>query len=427
MSRLRRTSVPLYFHTLTACALLDSHRSLWSGTDGTIASACVRLDNIDLIGCVGDTAAAKPPYARYVGKFFGNSASAAAAGGSITSMIPGVVYAVHLQHLFLPLIIEIGFGVHIEHDKSEEYLSGLVGGVFVRVNGNGAYRTLLLDSSGFNVAGPAETIIPPEGRPKILSTAEHREVVERFHTACLAHIPQEGPLRVLDESRRHRDHHRWVLQLLKKRVAERGLRCDSINCSGVVSAVMALSRIAFALEHHLMTHRREQRTLQLASATNSLTHTSNRIRSVLLWPHRCRSTLLRNKEKRIQFSSWCRSVPAAPCARRLRGGSSSRRVYKGAVALACDGRLCDLAREVAMEPLTVAGAGLPRRDACTSPVLDRERRHSPTRSTLCGPRQPQPHHRHHRNEQQRFGRAVCRRAPRPRRAALWRALRRTVP
>ncbi|TPP54951.1 hypothetical protein CGC20_23095 [Leishmania donovani] len=326
MSRLRRTSVPLYFHTLTACALLDSHRSLWSGTDGTIASACVRLENIDLIGCVGDTAAAKPPYARYVGKFFGNSASAAAAGGSITSMIPGVVYAVHLQHLFLPLIIEIGFGVHIEHNKSEEYLSGLVGGVFVRVNGNGTYRTLLLDSSGFNVAGPAETIIPPEGRPKILSTAKHREVVERFHTACLAHIPQEGPLRVLDESRRHRDHHRWVLQLLKKRVAERGLRCDSINCSGVVSAVLALSCIAFALEHHLMTHRREQRTLQLASATNSLTHT-------------------------------------------LRGGSSSRRVYKGAVALACDGRLCDLAREVAMEPLTVAGAGLPRRDACTSPAL----------------------------------------------------------
>ncbi|TPP54949.1 hypothetical protein CGC20_23085 [Leishmania donovani] len=41
----------------------------------------------------------------------------------------------------------------------------------------------------------------------------------------------------------------------------------------------------------------------------------------------------------------------------------------GAVALACDGRLCDLAREVAMEPLTVAGAGLPRRDACTSPAL----------------------------------------------------------
>ncbi|TPP49073.1 hypothetical protein CGC21_0230 [Leishmania donovani] len=48
---------------------------------------------------------------------------------------------------------------------------------------------------------------------------------------------------------------------------------------------------------------------------------------------------------------------------------SSRRVYKGAVALACDGRLCDLAREVAMEPLTVAGAGLPRRDACTTQAL----------------------------------------------------------
>lgn len=136
-----------------------------------IASAGVRLDNIDLIGCVGATAAAKLPYTWQVGKSFSdNSASAAAAGGRTTSKITGSVYAVHQQHLFLPLTIEIGFGVQMKHDKDEEYVSRLVGGVLVRVNSSGTYG-MLLDSSRFIMAGSAEMIILSKGQAPILRTS----------------------------------------------------------------------------------------------------------------------------------------------------------------------------------------------------------------------------------------------------------------
>lgn len=151
----------------------------------------MRLDDVDLISCVGATAAAKPPYERHAGEsFFDNRASAAvaaSAGGSIASKVPGAAYAVHLQHLFLLLIIEIVSGVPIEHGKDEEYVSGLVGGVLAPVNGNGTCG-VLLDKSGVEVTGPIEMMVQPEGREKLVSNAEHREVVESLHTECVAYI-----------------------------------------------------------------------------------------------------------------------------------------------------------------------------------------------------------------------------------------------
>ncbi|CBZ30391.1 putative tuzin [Leishmania mexicana MHOM/GT/2001/U1103] len=252
-----------------------------------------------------------------VNAFFAKSTSAALAPiaeGSIKSKIAGTVYAVHLQHLFLSPIIEVGSRVYIEHGKDEEYVGAVVGGVVVRVNGNGTYG-VLLDNNSFDMAVPTEMVLFSEGRGKLASDAEHREVLEwlrragvarrahqetfacvLFHRGwrahrlyllqasdvhCLTHIPKAVRMRVLDESEWQRDHHRQMRQLLKERVMERDFRYKLTKYSGVVSASMALLGIAFAFGWNVKNSRTQQREHQLKVAVKALMQTLNHQHSTL--------------------------------------------------------------------------------------------------------------------------------------------------
>ncbi|CAC9539686.1 tuzin [Leishmania donovani] len=252
-----------------------------------------------------------------VNAFFAKSASAALAPiakGSIKSKIAGTVYAVHLQHLFLSPIIEVGSRVYLERDKGEEYAGTVVGGTVVRVNGNGTYG-VLLDNNSFDMAVPADMVVFSEGRGKLASDAEHREVVEwlrragvarrahqesiacaLFHRGwrahrlyllqasdvhCVTHIPKAVRMRVLDEAESQRDHHRQMRQLLKERVMERDFRYKLTKYSGVVSASMALLGIAFAFGWNVKNSRTQKREHQLKVAVKALMQTLNQHHNTL--------------------------------------------------------------------------------------------------------------------------------------------------
>ncbi|KAK7197473.1 tuzin [Novymonas esmeraldas] len=295
--------------------------------DGAVGDAVVAVPSPHLPACAlttSSTAAASAPAlpslltrGMAVNAFFENSASAAVApiaSGIVKAKIAGTVYAVHLQHLFLSPLIEVGSRVYIEHGKDDEFAGVVVGGVVVRVNGNGTYG-VLLDNNSFDMAVPAEMVALSEGRAKFVNKTEYREVVEWLRTAgvarrahqesvacvlfqrgwrvdrlylleasdvhCMTHIPKAVRMCVLDKSEWQRDHHRQMRQLLKERVKERDFRYKLTKYSGVVSASMALLGIAFAFGWNLKNYHTQQRAYQLTVATKTLTQTLHRNHSSL--------------------------------------------------------------------------------------------------------------------------------------------------
>ncbi|GET92348.1 tuzin, putative [Leishmania tarentolae] len=247
-----------------------------------------------------------------VNAFFAKSASAAVAPvaeGKIMSKIAGTVYAVHLQHFFLSPVVEVGSRVYIVQGEYEECSGTVVGGVVVRVNGNGTYG-VLLDNNSLDTTIASEKIVLSEGRGKLVNDPEYREVVEwlrkagvsrrvhresiacvLFHRGwrahklyllksadvhCMGHIPKAVRMRVLNESEWQRDHHRQMRQLLKERVMERDFRYKLTKYSGVVSASMALLGIAFAFGWNVKNYHTQQREHQLKIAVKALTQTLHR-------------------------------------------------------------------------------------------------------------------------------------------------------
>nr|CAJ2471898.1 unnamed protein product [Leishmania braziliensis] len=249
--------------------------------------------------------------------FFEKSGSATAApiaGGVVKARIAGSTYAVHLQHLFLSPIVEVGSRVYVEHGRDEECVGAVVGGVVVRVNGNGTYG-VLLDNNRLDTAVPAEMVVLSEARAKLVSGAEYGEVVAWLRTAgvarrahqesiacilyqrgwrvdrlyllttsdmhCMTHIPRAVRMCVLDKSEWQRDHHRQMRGLLRERVKERDFRYTLTKYSGVVSASMALLGIAFAFGWNMTTYRTQQRAHQLSVAVRTLTQPLNLDQSAL--------------------------------------------------------------------------------------------------------------------------------------------------
>lgn len=247
-----------------------------------------------------------------VGAFFENGANASVAPiarGVIKAKISGTVYAVHLQHLFLSPLIEIGSRVHIEYGKDEEYVGVVMGGVVVRVNGNGTYA-VLLDNNSLDLAVPAQMIVLSKGRAEFVNNTQYQDVVEWLRTAGVArrshqesiacvlfqrgwrvdklylleasdvhymtHIPKGVRMCVLDKSEWQRDHHRQMRQLLKERIKERDFRYRLTKYSGVVSASMAFLGIAFAFGWNVKNYHTQQRSYQLKLAAKTLTERLNR-------------------------------------------------------------------------------------------------------------------------------------------------------
>lgn len=223
--------------------------------------------------------------------------------------IAGSVYAVHLSHLYLSPLIEVGSRVYIQYGKDEEYVGVVMGGVVVRINASGTY-CVLLDNNSIDIAVPAEMIALSEGRAKFVNNSDYLEVVDWLRTAgvarrsqqesiacvlfqrgwrvdklylleasdvhCMTHIPKSVRMCVLDKSEWQRDHHRQMRQLLKERVKERDFRYKLTKYSGVVSASMALLGIAFAFGWNLTNYHTQQREYQLSVAAKTLTQTLHR-------------------------------------------------------------------------------------------------------------------------------------------------------
>ncbi|KPA82129.1 putative mitochondrial tuzin [Leptomonas pyrrhocoris] len=251
-----------------------------------------------------------------VSAFFENGTNAAVAPiarGIVKAKIAGTVYAVHLQQLFLSPIIEIGSRVHVEYGKDEEYVGVVMGGIVVRVNGNGTFA-VLLDNNSIDIAVPAQMIALSEGRTKFVNNSQFQDVVEWLRTAgvarrshqesiacvlfqhgwrvdklylleasdvhCMTFIPKAVRMCVLDKSEWQRDHHRQMRQLLKERIKERDFRYRLTKYSGVVSASMAFLGIAFAFGWNVKNYHTQQRSYQLTLAAKTLTERLNRNLSI---------------------------------------------------------------------------------------------------------------------------------------------------
>lgn len=310
-----------------ACAARRSHGGGVCGFATTAASAAATDDRPADSGVVSAALAPASPststttmasspstlqLGMAVGAFFENSANASVAPiarGVIKAKIAGTVYAVHLQHLFLSPLIEIGSRVHIEYGKDEEYVGVVMGGVVVRVNGNGTYA-VLLDNNSLDIAVPAQMIVLSKGRAEFVNNAQYQDVVEWLRTAGVArrshqesiacvlfqrgwrvdklylleasdvhymtHIPKGVRMCVLDKSEWQRDHHRQMRQLLKERIKERDFRYRLTKYSGVVSASMAFLGIAFAFGWNVKNYHTQQRSYQLKLAAKTLTERLNR-------------------------------------------------------------------------------------------------------------------------------------------------------
>lgn len=310
-----------------ACAARRSHGGGVCGFATTAASAAATDDRPADSGVVSAALAPASPststttmasspstlqLGMAVGAFFENSANASIAPiarGVIKAKIAGTVYAVHLQHLFLSPLIEIGSRVHIEYGKDEEYVGVVMGGVVVRVNGNGTYA-VLLDNNSLDIAVPAQMIVLSKGRAEFVNNAQYQDVVEWLRTAGVArrshqesiacvlfqrgwrvdklylleasdvhymtHIPKGVRMCVLDKSEWQRDHHRQMRQLLKERIKERDFRYRLTKYSGVVSASMAFLGIAFAFGWNVKNYHTQQRSYQLKLAAKTLTERLNR-------------------------------------------------------------------------------------------------------------------------------------------------------
>ena len=310
-----------------ACAARCSHGGGVCGFATTAASAAATDDRPADSGVVSAALAPASPststttmasspstlqLGMAVGAFFENGANASVAPiarGVIKAKISGTVYAVHLQHLFLSPLIEIGSRVHIEYGKDEEYVGVVMGGVVVRVNGNGTYA-VLLDNNSLDLAVPAQMIVLSKGRAEFVNNTQYQDVVEWLRTAGVArrshqesiacvlfqrgwrvdklylleasdvhymtHIPKGVRLCVLDKSEWQRDHHRQMRQLLKERIKERDFRYRLTKYSGVVSASMAFLGIAFAFGWNVKNYHTQQRSYQLKLAAKTLTERLNR-------------------------------------------------------------------------------------------------------------------------------------------------------
>ncbi|KAG5468323.1 hypothetical protein LSCM1_02303 [Leishmania martiniquensis] len=406
------------------------------------------------------------------------------AGGAVKAPIGGAVYAVHLRCLSLSPLLEVGSRVYVERGRDEGCVGVVMGGVVVRVNGNGTYG-VLLDDDVLDVAVPAEVVVVSEGRAKLVNDAGYGAVVEWVRTAgvarrahresiacvlfqrgwrvdrlhlltapdvqCATHVPKAVRMCVLEKSEWQRDHHRQMRQLLRERVKERDFRYTLTKYSGVVSASMALLGIAIAFGWNLKNSLAQQRAHQLAVATRTLTQTLKGSRSCspgtwLAAQHivardgevdavrqvlrqldtahprivvftgfgGCGKSFVCDRAVRMErmpairvdvrgaedalrsvakalgvsnvdvcgdlldfVSDACRMAKAASgepplLMLALRGGSCLQRVYKDAVALACDRRVCHVVVEVPIESLTAADTGLPRLDFCAIPAFSRE-------------------------------------------------------
>ncbi|CAJ1022755.1 hypothetical protein, conserved, partial [Leishmania lindenbergi] len=305
-----------------------TRRIAWAHNGGSRTTARVVLSNAarrastaSLDKSCADAAAplqlSTPTRGMAVRAFFEKSGSITAApiaGGVVKARIAGSTYAVPLQHLFLSPIVEVGSRVYVEHGWDEECVGAVVGGVVVRVNGNGTYG-VLLDNNRLDTAVPAEMVVLSEARAKLVSGAEYGEVVAWLRTAgvarrahqesiacvlyqrgwrvdrlyllttsdmhCMTHIPRAVRMCVLDKSEWQRDHHRQMRGLLRERVKERDFRYTLTKYSGVVSASMALLGIAFAFGWNMTTYRTQQRAHQLTVAVRTLTQPLNLDQSAL--------------------------------------------------------------------------------------------------------------------------------------------------
>ncbi|KAG5493258.1 hypothetical protein GH5_01999 [Leishmania sp. Ghana 2012 LV757] len=412
------------------------------------------------------------------------AAVAAVAGGVIEARVSGAVYAVHLRRLSLSPLVEVGSRVYVERGRDEDGVGVVMGGVAVRVNGNGTYG-VLLDDDGFDGAVPAEMVVLSEGRARLVGDAEYRAVVEWVRGAgvvrraqresvacvlfqrgwrvdrlyllaaadvhCATQVARAVRMCVLEKSEWQRDHHREMRQLLRECVKERDFRYRLGMYSGVVSASMALLGIAIAFGWNVKHYHPQQRAYELGVAARALTQTlsgsgscspgavsemrhivardgeEEAVRHVLrrldtAHPRImvvtgfsgcgertvCGGALRRERVPGVRVdvrgaedalrsvaaalgvskvdvcgdllefvSEACRMAEAASgeaplLVLALRGGSCLQRVYRDAVALACDRRVCHVVVEVPMECVTTADAGLPRLDFCVIPSLGRE-------------------------------------------------------
>ncbi|KAG5491706.1 hypothetical protein JIQ42_01612 [Leishmania sp. Namibia] len=242
-----------------------------------------------------------------VNGFFERSAGAAVvavAGGVVKARVSGTVYAVHLRRLSLSPLVEVGSRVYLERGSDEDGVGVVMGGVAVRVNGNGTYG-VLLDDDGFDAAVPAERVVLSEGRAELVVDAEYRAVAEWVRGAgvvrraqresvacvlfqrgwrvdrlylltapdvhCATQVARAVRMCVLEKSEWQRDHHREMRQLLRERVKERDFRYKLAKYSGVVSASMALLGMAIAFGWNLKNYHTQQRAYELAVAARALT------------------------------------------------------------------------------------------------------------------------------------------------------------